>query len=178
MGAEERANREVKVKVNHLFRAFQRRQVVTDCWRKENGKWTIKSAPFIDDWGEEEYQELIRCLANTITGGGLVYGAFIRNELKGFLSVEGQLAGSRFQYLDLSSIHVSQDVRGQGIGKNLFSAAKRFARGKNAKKLYISAHSAVESQAFYRAMGCKEAEEYDAGHVKREPYDCQLEYVL
>ena len=39
-----------------LFRAFQRRQVVTDCWRKENGKWTIKSAPFIDDWGEEEYQ--------------------------------------------------------------------------------------------------------------------------
>ncbi len=88
------------------------------------------------------------------------------------------MAGSRFQYLDLSSIHVSQDVRGQGIGKNLFSAAKRFARGKNAKKLYISAHSAVESQAFYRAMGCKEAEEYDAGHVKREPYDCQLEYVL
>ena len=93
-----------------LFRAFQRRQVVTDCWRKENGKWTIKSAPFIDDWGEEEYQELIRCLANTITGGGLVYGAFIRNELKGFLSVEGQLAGSRFQYLDLSSIHVKNCI--------------------------------------------------------------------
>ncbi len=74
--------------------------------------------------------------------------------------------GSNLQYMDLSSIHVSQDVRGQGIGKTLFSIAKRFAQENNAKKLYISAHSAVETQAFYRAMGCKEATEYNAEHVK------------
>lgn len=80
--------------------------------------------------------------------------------------------------MDLSSIHVSEDMRGQGIGRELFSAAKRFAAGKNAKKLYISAHSAVESQAFYKAMGCVEAAEYNAEHVAKEPYDCQLEYVL
>lgn len=172
--------REIKIsELNiNLFHTFQRQQVVTDCWRKENDQWVIKNVPFIDDWGNDEYKELIHCLTNTIMTGGLVYGAFINDELKGFVSVEGALIGSDLQYMDLSSIHVSQDVRGQGIGKTLFSIAKDFAQKNNAKKLYISAHSAVETQAFYRAMGCREAEEYDAKHVKREPYDCQLECDL
>ncbi len=158
-----------------LFHAFQRRQVVTDCWRREDGRWVIKSDPFIDDWNQDDYEELLRCLKNTLATGGLVYGAFVDGKLKGFTSVESELMGSRLQYIDLSSIHVSQDMRGKGIGKELFAAAKNFAREKNAEKLYISAHSAVESQAFYRAMGCSEAEEYNSEHVEREPYDCQLE---
>lgn len=161
-----------------LFRTFQRRQVVTDCWRKQEGRWVIKSDPFIDDWSREDYEELVRCLKNTLATGGLVYGAFVNGELKGFTSVEGALIGSRLQYMDLSSIHVSQDMRGQGIGRELFAAAQNFAREKNGEKLYISAHSAVESQAFYRAMGCTEAEEYIREHVEREPYDCQLECPL
>ncbi len=161
-----------------LFRTFQRKQIVTDCWRKENGKWLIKSAPFVDDWKTEEYQELVRCLRDTVLTNGLVYGAFIDNELKGFASVEGALIGSNCQYADLSSIHVSREVRGQGVGRELFLAAKSFAAGIGAKKLYISAHSAVESQAFYRAMGCAEAEEYISEHVEKEPYDCQLECDL
>lgn len=161
-----------------LFHSFQRRQVVTDCWRKEDGKWVVKSAPFIDDWGEKEYEILVSCLKNTVATGGLVYGAFADGELKGFVSVEGTPMGSELQYMDLSSIHVSEDMRGQGIGRELFSAARRFAREKKAKKLYISAHSAVESQAFYKAMGCVEAEEYNAEHVEKEPYDCQLECGL
>ena len=47
-----------------------------------------------------------------------------------------------------------------------------------AGKLYISAHSAVESQAFYKSMGCVEAGEYNPEHVEKEPYDCQLECRL
>ena len=42
----------------------------------------------------------------------------------------------------------------------------------------ISAHSAVESQAFYKSMGCVEAEVYNQKHVEDEPYDCQLECGL
>ncbi len=161
-----------------LFAGFQRTQIVTDCFRKEDGKWTVKSDPFIDDWTEADYEELVRCLKNTAETGGLVYGAFAEGGLKGFVSVEGTLIGSRRQYADLSSIHVSLELRGQGIGRELFLAAKRFAKGLNAEKLYISAHSAVESQAFYRAMGCVEAEEYDPLHTQREPFDCQLECEL
>ncbi len=86
--------------------------------------------------------------------------------------------GKEQRYLDLSSIHVSEDMRGQGIGKSLFLAAKEWAKSRGAKKLYISAHSAVESQAFYKAMGCVEAQGYNQMHVEAEPYDCQLECEL
>ena len=161
-----------------LFIAFRRRQVVTNCWRKENGIWIVKPAPFIDDWSEDDYAVLVRCLRNTLLTDGLVYGAFVENELKGFVSVEGTPIGAHSQYLDLSSIHVSEDMRGHGIGRELFAAAKRFAKGRHAQKLYISAHSSVETQAFYRAMGCVEAKEYNLEHAEKEPYDCQLECEL
>ena len=92
--------------------------------------------------------------------------------------MESERFGSENQYLDLTSIHISEDMRRKGIGKALFLAAGRWAGEQGAKKLYISAHSAVESQAFYRAMGCVEAAEYQRAHVEAEPYDCQLEYVI
>ncbi len=161
-----------------LFREFIRRQNVAKCWRKEEGAWVIKDAPFVDDWTEEDYQILVSCLKNTAATGGFVYGAFCGGVLKGFVSVEPGLLGREQEYMDLSSIHISEDVRGQGIGKRLFLAAKDWAREKGAGKLYISAHSAVESQAFYRAMGCVEALEYQQAHVEKEPFDCQLECRL
>ena len=89
-----------------------------------------------------------------------------------------RLFGTSKQYLDLTNIHVSEDQRNCGIGKKLFTAAKIWAKEHGAKKLYISAHSAVESQEFYKSMGCVEAKEYSQEHVEKEPYDCQLECVL
>ncbi len=162
----------------NLFAGFIRRQTVTKCWRKENGEWVIKDAPFIDDWNEKDYNILISCLKNTLLSGGFVYAAFCDNILKGFVSVEPEFFGGENRYLDLSSIHVSQDLRGQGVGSVLFAAAKKWAGEKGARKLYISAHSAVESQAFYKKMGCVEAQIYHQQHVEAEPYDCQLECRL
>lgn len=161
-----------------LFTNFKRHQRVTNCWRKVDNKWCIKEDPFIDDWTEEEYTELICCLKNTVATGGFLLGAFSDEGLKGFVSVESKLFGENKEYLDLSSIHVSEDSRGKGIGKELFIYAKEWAKQHGAQKLYISAHSAVESQAFYHAMGCVEALEYNKEHVEREPYDCQLECKL
>jgi len=165
-----------------LFHGFIRHQTVGKCWRKENEKWIIKEDPFIDDWSETDYLFLIDCLKNTIQTGGFVYAAFCnkpqKNTLKGFVSVEPNLFGSAKEYLDLSSIHVSEDMRGKGIGKVLFCAAKNWAKTKGAKKLYISAHSAIETQAFYKSMGCVDAQEYQHNHVAQEPYDRQLECVL
>lgn len=158
-----------------LFASFNRRQVVTKCWRKTGGQWLVQEAPFVDEWSEEDYDFLVSCLQNTVKTGGLVLGAFVDGALKGFVSVEAGLFGRREEYLDLSSIHVSEEIRGRGVGRELFAAAKRWAKEHGAKKLYISAHSAVETQAFYRAMGCVEAQEYHKEHVEREPFDCQLE---
>jgi len=161
-----------------LFHAFDRRQEVTKCWRKVDGAWVLRDDPFLDDWSQEDYRFLVRCLKHTAATGGLVCGAFVDGELKGFVSVEPDPVGSRRQYLDLSSIHVSRDARGAGIGRELFSRAVAYAREKGAPALYISAHSAQESQAFYKAMGCIEAKEYQQEHVEKEPFDCQLERPL
>ncbi len=161
-----------------LFAAFVRRQVVTDCWRREGEEWVIRKAPFIDDWSAEDIQTLVSCLRNTLNTGGLVRAAFLGGALKGFVSVEPTLFGGEHRYLDLSSIHVSQELRGSGTGRALFSAAADWARARGAKKLYISAHSAVETQAFYRGLGCVDAQLPDPRHMEAEPFDCQLEYTL
>lgn len=161
-----------------LFRYFVRRQTVTDCWRKVDGRWTVRPDPFVDDWSEEDFQMLVRCLKNTVRTGGFVCAAFWEDKLKGFVSVEPELFGGEQRYMDLTSIHVSEDMRGQGIGRALFAAAKDCAAKKGARKLYISSHSSVETQSFYRAMGCVEAAVYCARHVEAEPFDCQLECRL
>lgn len=161
-----------------LFKNFIRHQVVNDCYRKVDGKWVIKADPFIDDWSEKDYEFLVQCLKNTVKTGGAVFGVFCDNKLKGFASLEKGFFGGDNKYLDLSSIHISEDMRGKGFGKRLFSMIKERAREMGAKKLYISAHSAVESQRFYHAMGCVEAKEYNSAHVEKEPFDCQLECEL
>ncbi len=158
-----------------LFSGFHRHQQVTKCWRKRDGSWVIVDNPFVEEWTKKDYRYLVECLRHTLTTGGVVYGYFESGALKGFASVEKDALGSRGQYLELSSLHVSEELRGRGIGRCLMKHAQQWASGQGAEKLYISAHSSVESQAFYSAMGCREAEEYSAPHVEKEPCDCQLE---
>lgn len=161
-----------------LFEHFNRYQQVTHCWRKVDGQWVIKPVAFTEQWGGQEYQQLCAHLQNTLATGGAVLGAFLDGALKGFASIEGAKLGSQLNYLDLSSIHISHDARGKGIGKQLFMLAARWAKAQGAQKLYISAHSSVETQAFYKTMGCVEAVEHHPEHVEKEPFDCQLEFDL
>ena len=161
-----------------LFVKFNRYQIVNKCWRKENGEWILKDIAFTEQWGSNEYKYLIKCLQNSMKSGGTVYGAFYNNTLIGFASIENEFLGSKKEYLQLSSIHTSYEYRSRGIGKKLFSLICRQAKELGAKKLYISAHSSQETQAFYKAMGCIEAVEYNDKLVAEEPCDCQLEYIL
>lgn len=118
-----------------LFRHFVRHQTVVKCRRKENGKWIIKDDPFIDDWSEADYKFLVSCLRNTAATGGLVYAAFCEGVLKGFVSVEPKLFGGNHRYLDLSSIHVSEDMRGKGGWHCTVSSSERMGKGTWSKKV-------------------------------------------
>ncbi len=120
-----------------LFGQFIRRQEVGKCWRRVDGEWVIRDDPFVDDWTEEDYRKLVACLQNTLATGGFVYAAFRDGALKGFASVEAALFGGEQGYLDLSSIHVSQDMRGQGVGRTLFLAAKGWARERGAEAVHL-----------------------------------------
>lgn len=162
-----------------LFRQFVRRQVVTLCWRRSaDGGWALRDDPFVDDWSPQDYDTLVRCLRATLQQGGAVFGAFCGGVLKGFASVEGPPLPQPGKVLDLTSLHVSQELRGRGIGRTLFLQAADWARAQGAGKLYLSGHSAAETQRFYRGLGCVDAQNPDPHHTAQEPYDCQLEYLL
>ena len=72
-----------------LFSAFDRRQNVTDCYRRaEDGSWRICFDPFIDDWTTEDFAFLVQCLRCTVAKGGVVFGAFAAGDSRD--SVQGK----------------------------------------------------------------------------------------
>lgn len=161
-----------------LFSSFNRYQKVTRCWRKYQGSWILKDNAFTENWGTEEYLFLVECLRNTLETGGTVFGAFETDALIGFASLENEFFGTRWKYLQLSSLHVSHEKRGMGIGRRLFALSIETARKMGGEKLYISAHSSEETQSFYHSLGCTEALEQNEKLTAEEPFDCQLEYRL
>lgn len=166
---------EVKPALLERFCRFQR---VKRCWRKVEGAWVLRDIAFTEDWDQQDRRRVCGQIRGVLEGGGRVWGAFLGDQLKGFASVEARLIGSRRQYAVLAELHVSEDLRRNGLGRRLFELAASGAREMGAEKLYISAMSAEESQAFYRSMGCVEAQEYDPWHVEKEPCDVQMEYAL
>lgn len=63
-----------------------------------------------------------------IQTNGFLLGAFIDGQLKGFASVESDLFGGKYEYVNLSNIHVSTEIRGKGIGSELFRSATVWAK--------------------------------------------------
>ena len=157
---------------------FIRRQSVKECWRRVEGVLVLRPVEYIEDWTLEERREMAYRVRNTLQAGGTAYGVLCGGEIVGFAAVAGERLGSRKQYADLSLFYVSEPFRGRGFGRTLFYMACEAAREMKAEKLYISAHSAREVIAVYRALGCVEVEEIDPHHAAAEPCDLQMEYHL
>lgn len=164
--------------VPQLLDGFDRYQEVTKCWRRENGEWVLRDVVFTEQWGRKELLGLTGDLLGIARRGGFVCDAEQGGRVIGIASLDSEFFGSRNQYLELCSIHVSAESRGKGVGRTLFGRVCDEARRRGAKKLYISAHSSAETQAFYHAMGCVEAEEYSRKRAESEPCDVQMELVL
>lgn len=161
-----------------VLEKFNRYQVTNRVRYKENDEYFYKDDHFIDFWNEEKKAQVIESLQNCVSKGGIVTGAFIDDKLIGFANVESEFFGRNSEYLELPYIHVSNEYRNCGIGKKLFNLCCKEAKAKGAKKLYIAAHPAEETQDFYRAMGCVLALEINEKIYKLEPLDIQLEFVL
>lgn len=159
-----------------LLDDFNRYQRVKRCWRKENCNWILKDNIYIENWDNKKKQQIISELYKCKQHGGSVLGVFCNNKLIGFSSVGSTLFGEYNQYIELIMMQISHEYRNKGIGKKLFFLAVEKAKEKDAKKLYISAHSSEESQRFYKSVGCVEAQEINIQIAKSEPYDCQMEY--
>lgn len=143
-----------------------------------NGELIEKEDRFIDTWDAERLVSTSRYLRECAEREGIVVGAFQDTTCIGFVSIEPNRFGSRQQYTELTYCHVTRDLRHNGIGKQLFNKAAAVARHREIEKLYLSTHPAVETQAFYQAMGCVQAEEINEEILAKEPLDIQLEYLL
>jgi ribosomal protein S18 acetylase RimI-like enzyme len=158
---------------------FDRTQEVKRVVRIVNGQKRVVHDPFVESWDHELKREIVfGDFAESLEVGGRVYLAYEGGQLLGFATLEGELMGPKAAYLQLIQLHVSFPDRGRGVGAILFDTCAKMAKTMGAKKLYISSHSALETQAFYKKMGCKDAEWIFQDQVEREPYDIQLEYVI
>lgn len=157
---------------------FVRRQEVRQCWRRVEGRWALLPVAYVEDWSLEDRRKRAAILLRAIREGGLVYAARDQGAVVGFARLDPARFGSGRQYVDLAQFHVSLPYRGRGIGRALFSMACAGARELGAAKLYISAHSARETMAAYRRLGCVEAAEINRTLAEKEPCDVPLEYVL
>lgn len=162
---------------SHSLDGFIRYQEIAECWRCVDGEWQLLPIAFTEDWDLTRLRQEAEDILRGIDSGCAAYGAFDGEQVVGFAQL-GERLGSRNQYVELISFHVSAPYRGQGIGKRLFVAICDAARTSGADKLYISAHSSKESQAAYRALRCVPAQEVDPVRAEKEPCDVQMEYDL
>jgi len=157
---------------------FIRYQKVEECWRKINNKLVLVPNEFIEDWDLSKRRKVAEAIFKVIDGKNIVYGAYFKDEIVGFIYLSDKFFGRDNLYIELSMFQVSELFRKMGIGKSLFKFACEDARHLGVSKLYISAHSSKESQAAYRKIGCIEAVEINKSIAEDEPFDIQMEYQL
>lgn len=163
---------------SEALQKFNRFQETTKTWVNHDGVLRLEDTCFVDEWDAKKKAQVIESLQHCICTGGVVFGAYQENALIGLANIENKFFGSNNQYLELHYIHVSNGIRHTGIGRRMFAMCCEKATTKGARKLYISAHSAQETQSFYIAMGCVLAQEINQEILKQEPLDIQLAFVL
>ncbi len=154
---------------------YKRRQVVTSHYFVDNGVKSIRPISFTDDWSKDVRRDIVKnfFLSDSYYSGGII----VEGEVIAFYVLE-VTPMENSDYLELKHLQVSAEYRNQGIGKLIFSDIIKKAMSLSAKKIYISAHSALETQEFYNRLGCVDAKWISKKAVEAEPYDIMLEYDL
>lgn len=149
---------------------YCRTQNVKRVYRLIDKEYQLIKDEAIMDWSLEKKRDIANELLSTKY---IAYGVLEEGKIVGFISVESQLRGER---LVLEMMQVSQEYRGQGLGKKLFKIVKTKAKEMGARQVYISACSSEETIAFYKAMGCKLTDNPIISIAKSEPMDLQMIY--
>lgn len=157
---------------------FLRYQKITQAYKKIGNAYELVDSDHIIDWDLEKRRSIAQIIIRTINDGGFAFGAFEGDKFVGYILASGKRFGSAEHYIKIALFHVSSTHRKMGIGRQLFRLACEEARNQNARKLYISAGNAKETQDAYRKLGCVPAAEIDPESVERATEDIQLEYLL
>ena len=147
---------------------YNRKQDVNKVYRRIDGDFSLVECKYTEDWDLNKKRSVAKQISSD---DHITYIALENDKVVGFISLLKQLNGP---YMILDMMQVSSECRGQGIGRRLFEAGKDEARKNGAEALYISACSAEETIAFYRAMGSELASDPIIEIAKEEPFDLQM----
>ena len=163
-----------------FLNGFDRSESVYYAYRKTETGLMLKPARYDEFWDREDLKSLSQSLKSTIMSGGYVIAIHesMSQRVLAFAVLEAEKFGHKKTYVNISSLHVSREVRGLGYGKALFDHLKNYAKNHGIEAFYISASSCENAQNFYRKIGCVEAEEINQALAEKEPYDVQMEYVI
>lgn len=143
---------------------------------QEEEDFKEKNYFFREDWDQKKLISISRQLKEIVKNGGYVYAAYDYKQIVGFAAISSE----RFfdNVINLPYLHTSKGYRGYGIGKMLFYLVCGEALQHKVKKLYISTHPDVDTQAFYTQVDCVKATKINQRLYKEEPFDIHLEKDL
>ena len=93
-------------------------QFIKRAWREINSVRQLVEINWQDYDFPNGYETHLAALKGTFDCGGFAIGAFDGTKLIGFCSVNSEIFGSRFKYVLLDQIFISNEYRRKGIGKN------------------------------------------------------------
>jgi predicted N-acetyltransferase YhbS len=159
--------------------SIDRREVINKLYKIENGELVLYPDHYdMQGWPPGEAELYTTLLIDCYNRGGWFEGFFDENRLVAVAILDIKFIGEQKDMLQLKFLHVSQDYRHQGLGKQLFEKAKTAARQKGAMKLYISATPSENTIKFYLNLGCRVTPEPDPELYALEPEDIHLEYAI
>ncbi len=161
------------------IREINPQQYIKNAWRLVNGERVLVEIDYMElDW-PDGYERYRNELEKNIRMNGVAFGAFAESgKLIGFASLKHEIFGKTAKYILLDSIFVSNEVRGNGIGKHLFNLCSDQGKVWGIDKIYICAGSAEETISYYKSIGCTEALEINDELYEQDTRDLQLEYKL
>ena len=148
-------------------------------WQRGPNGWALTPQKCIKNWTEEDKAFLAsyfqkKCMRE----GSIAYGAFCKEKLVAFSLLETRPLGEQYAYFNLLGLFVTRNVRGQGLGTQLFQKACIEARKLGAKRLFLCVNPAEDTVAFYRKMGCTEAKLLIENLMQEEPDAYYMEAEL
>lgn len=144
--------------------SFERYQESTQWYYYQGDELVLGEESFVDDWDLEEKREKAAFIRQSLTEGAALIAAFRTPEGPEKADAKSQcpagftlvLRPVREGYAELSKLHVGKSMRHKGLGRVLFAEAKRAAKNMGAQWLFMATNPAMETQEFYKAVGCED----------------------
>jgi len=138
------------------------------------GDWSA-SAWDPDGHGEHSVEAKRDELERYVDAGGIAFGAFVGEGLVGIGVVVPHLRPAVAQ---LAFLHVTQTLRGAGIGSRLSGELEQVARGAGDSAMVVSATPSAHTVRFYQGRGFELMTQPLPDLFEREPEDVHMRKVL